>query len=115
MSVGHRLEDWELAETSLRDLYHALGQNDTPMLYDQPFDIDTEHDWPAAGGMSIDRKTVYIDRIIFEQIASNEFKACGLTPGQIVHAWVTHERVENAIIAGDNPVDTYIAAHHRAL
>lgn len=115
MSVGHRLEDWELSDTSLYDLYHELGANDTPYLFDQPFKLDTEHDWPAAGGMSIDRKTVYIDRTLYQQVMDNEFKACGLLPDQLVYGWIRHERIENAIIKGDNPVDLYYPAHCRAL
>lgn len=115
MSIGDRLEDWELSETSLRELYHALGQNDTPELFDQPYKLNTEHDWPAAGGMSLDRKTVYIDRTLYQQVMDNEFKASGLEPNQLINGWIRHERLENAIIVGDNAVDLYVPAHRRAL
>lgn len=115
MSVGHRLEDWELSDTSVYDLYHALGANDTPALFDSPYELDTAHDWPAAGGMSLDRQTVYIDRTLYQEVMDGEFKATGLTPTQIINAWVFHERVENAIVAGDNAVDEYTPAHARAL
>lgn len=115
MSIGHRLEDWELADTSLYDLYHELGANDTPWLFDQPFKLDTEHDWPAAGGMSTDRRTLYIDRTLYAQVMDGEFKASGLEPEQLIYGWIRHERIENAIIAGDNPVDLYLPSHYRAL
>ncbi len=115
MSVGHRLEDWELAETSLYDLYHALGANDTPYLFGQPIRLDTDHDWPAAGGMSLDRRTVYIDRTLYQEAMDGAFAATGLSGEQIVHCWLQHERVETAIVCGDNSIDDYIPAHRRAL
>lgn len=113
MSIGYRSE--ELSDTSLCDLYSALGEGDTPRLFDQPYRLDTEHDWPAAGGMSLDRKTVYFDRTIYQEIMDGEFKATGLEPIWFIAAWIRHECSENAIIAGDNPVDTYRPAHNRAL
>lgn len=115
MSVGHRLEDWELTDTSLRDLYHTLGEGDTPDLYDEPFEINTEYDWPAAGGMSLDRTKLYIDRTIYTEIMDGEYAKSGLSPIQIIYAWCVHERTENSIIAGDNSVDFYVPAHRRAL
>lgn len=113
MSVGYR--DEELSDTSLRELYSALGANDTPALFDEPYRLDTDHDWPAAGGSSLDRKTIYIDRILYQEVMDNAFKASGVEPAHIISAWIRHERIENTIIAGDNPVDTYIPAHNRAL
>jgi hypothetical protein len=115
VSIGHRLEDWELGDTSLYDLYHALGANDTPLLFDQPYEISFAYDWPAAGGMSLDRSTVYIDRTLYQEVMDGELKATGLEPEQLINCWIQHERVENAIITGDNPVDNYWPAHNRAL
>lgn len=113
MSVGYREE--ELSDTSLAELYASLGSEDTPGLFDSPYELDTSHDWPAAGGMSLDRKTVYIDRTLYQQVMDDEFKACGADRTLLVNAWVRHERVENSIIAGDNPVDTYLPGHNRGL
>ena len=115
MSIGHRLEDWELSETSLYDLYHALGANDTPYLFGEPIQLDTDHDWPAAGGMSIDRRTVYIDRTLYQEVMDGACRASGLSGQQLVHAFIHHERVETAIVMGDNPIDQYVPAHRRAL
>jgi hypothetical protein len=115
MSIGHRLEDWELAETSLRDLFHDLGSNDTPDLFDQPFVVDASYDWPAAGGMSLDLRRVYIDRTLYQEVMDGEYAKSGLTPDQIIFAWCWHERTENALVAGDNAIDLYTPAHRRAL
>ncbi len=115
MSIGHRLEDWELNETSLYDLYHALGANDTPVLFDQSWKLNTEYDWPAAGGMSLDRKTVYIDKTYYQQIMDGEFGKSGLEPHQLIYGHIQHERLENCLIAGDNSIDLYLPAHRRAL
>src|SRR5207253_2680853 len=35
----------------------------------------------------------------------------GMTPSQIIKAWIEHEHTEWAADVGDNPVDTYPAAH----
>lgn len=119
MSVGYRADGYrgqELADTSVCELYAALGEGDTPALFDKPYTLNTEHDWPAVGGMSLDHKTIYIDRTIYHEIMDGEFtKATGLDPQWLLAAWIRHERVENAIIMGTNPVDTYAPAHNRAL
>lgn len=115
MTISHRLESDELAQATIEDLYSALGAGDTPELFARPFSVDFDHDIPNGGGVSIDRKRVYIDRTLYQQAQDNEFKASGLTPQQVLDRWIDHERSEACIIAGDNPVDTYYPAHERAL
>jgi hypothetical protein len=115
MSIHHRADGEELADTSLWELYNVLGERDTAWLFDQKYKIDTEHDCPTGGGNTIDRKTKLIDCILYQQVMDNEFKASGLTRGQIINAWLQHEHVEICIIDGDNPIDTQPPAHDRAL
>src|ERR1043165_3767823 len=115
MSIGQRFEDEEINSASLYSLYEILGDRDTPKLFEAKFRLDTEHDIPAGGGNSLDRKTVYIDRTLYQKVQDGEFKKTGLEPRHIINAWCQHEHTEITIIYGDNPVDSYGPAHQRAL
>jgi hypothetical protein len=115
MSIGQRLEDNELSDVSLYQLYTSLGEKDTPRLYGWPYTVDTKHDVPFGGGNSIDRKTKYIDRLLFQEVMDNGLAAAGVTPQQIIDLWLLHEHTEKCILDGDNPVDTYYGGHRRAL
>lgn len=116
MAILHRaLDEDELTQASVAELYAALGEGDTPQLFERPYKIDHDHDCPAGGGSSIDRKTKYIDRILYQEVMDGEFKVTDLSPQQIIERWLDHEHVEICIIEGDNPVDTYFPAHERAL
>jgi hypothetical protein len=115
MSIGHRLDEDELSDTSLYELYSQLGERDTPRLLEQPYRLDTEHDCPTGGGNSIDRKTKYIDRLLYQEVMDGEFKATGLAPEQIIGRWLDHEHIEKCIADGDNACDTYTPCHNRAL
>lgn len=115
MSIGQRLEDEELSDTSLYELYSVLGERDTPFLFDQSYKLDTAHDWPTGGGNTVDRRIIGIDRTLYSQVMDNEFKATGLEPMHIINGWIQHEHVEICIVDGDNAVDTYQPGHRRAL
>lgn len=115
MSIGHRLADEELTQASIAELYAALGENDTPSLFEKPWTLDTEHDIPAGGGNSLDRKTKYIDRVLYEEVMDGAFRAADLTPQQIIDRWLDHEHCEKCIVDGDNAIDNYLPGHRRAL
>src|SRR6185437_3554037 len=100
MSIGHRLAEDELTQASIAELYSALGNRDTPELYQRPYKLDTDHDCPAGGGNSLDRKTKYIDRILYQECMDGEFKASGLEPQQIMDRWLDHEHSEKCIADG---------------
>lgn len=115
MAIGQRLDDDELSDTSLYELYSVLGSNDTPRLFELPYNVDTEHDIPFGAGNSIDRKTIYIDRDLYAEVMDGECAATGLTPEQLIERFLDHEHCEKSIVDGDNPVDTYYGGHARAL
>jgi hypothetical protein len=115
MSIGHRLEDDELSDVTLDDLYGILGNGDTPKLFAQSYKIDCEYDIPFGAGNSIDRKTIYFDRQLYEEVMDNAFAATGLEPQQIIDRWCDHEHAEKAVVDGDNVVETYFGAHRCAL
>lgn len=115
MSIIQRIEDDEILDVSLYELYSILGERDTPRLYDEPFTIDTGHDIPFGAGNSVDRRIKYIDRGLYQEVMDGEFTATGLDPQQILERWLDHEHTEKCIIDGDNPVDTYKPGHKRAL
>lgn len=96
------------------ELYKMLGEGDTPRLYARPICLDTGHDIPYTGGNSVDGKTVYIDRRLFADVMSGQCAVRGLKPKQLIQAWIEHEHTEWAVDAGDNPVQTYPAAHEYA-
>lgn len=116
MSIGHRLIDaYELTQASPEELYSILGAGDTPKLFGQPIKVDHQHDIPTGGGSSNDHKTIYIDRALWQEVMDGSFKASGLTSQQIIDRWIDHEHSEICIVVGDNPIDTYMPAHERAL
>lgn len=115
MSIFHRPAHDEVSDTSLYELYSQLGSGDTPKLLEQSYKIDTDHDMPTGGGNSVDRKTKYIDRILYQEIMDGAFKATQLLPQQIVDRWLDHEHTEICLAHGDNAVDTYFPCHNRAL
>jgi len=115
VTINQRLAEDELTQASIEETYSALGANDTPRLFGQHYKIDHAHDVPNGGGSSLDRKTKYIDKQLYQEVVDGEFKASGLLPQQILERWLDHEHVEICILDGDNPVDTYTPAHERAL
>jgi hypothetical protein len=106
MSTGHRSEAKPAAE-----LYRMLGERDTNELYAKPVKLDTSHDTPYGGGVSVDGKTVYVDKKLYEQVTRGAIAVRGMTPKQIIQAWIEHEHTEWSIDAGDNPADSYQACH----
>jgi hypothetical protein len=115
MAIVHRFEDEELNETSLAELFQALGERDTPLLYDRPYRVDASYDIATGAGNSNDRNTVYVDRGLYAELMGGAFNETGLTPEQILYCWIDHEHVEKCIVDGDNPIDLYEPAHKRAL
>jgi hypothetical protein len=105
----------ELTQATDEELFSALGEEDTPRLFGQVYKVDHAHDVPTGAGSSVDRKTIYIDRTLYQEVMDGEFKASDLTPQQIIDRWIDHEHIEICIVAGDNPIDTYMPAHERAL
>lgn len=116
MSIGHRaIDQEELTDASVADLYRALGDRDTPELYEASYKVDTDHDISTGAANSVDRKTIYIDRTLYQECMDGAFKKTGLNPEQLIGLWCAHEHCEKAIVDGDNEVDGYYPAHTRAL
>lgn len=115
MSIGQRLEEDEIEQATTPQLYTTLGERDTAYFYAKKYSVDTDHDIPAGGGNSLDRRIKYIDRTLYQEVMDGEFKKCGLEPDQIIRLWCDHEHVEKCIADGDNSVDYYTPAHKRAL
>src|SRR5258707_11912309 len=97
MSLAHRLEEDEIEEATVPQLYERLGERDTTRLYKQSYRIDTDHDVPAGGGNSLDRKTKYLDRDLYQEAMDGEFAKTGLEPDQIIRLWCDHEHSETGI------------------
>lgn len=116
MSIGHRqLDNEELIQASIEQLYEALGEENTPELFAQSYKTDFDHDIATGGGVSVDRKTIYIDHSLYTECMDSTFYKTGLTPQQIIERWLDHEHIEKCMVDGDNPVDNYYPAHTRAL
>jgi hypothetical protein len=112
MSAGHRAD---VRQKSEAELLEVLGQGDTPKLMAQSFAVDHAHDIAYAGGASIDRRTVYVDRTLYRDIMAGRVKARGLSPHQLIERIIDHEHTEKAVDDGNNPVDVYEPAHAYAL
>jgi hypothetical protein len=115
MSIYQRLADDELSDVSLDELLITLGEYTTARAYAKVYTINTEHGIPFAAGNSLDRKTVYIDHELYQEVMDGAFKATDLAPTQIVECWADHEHSEICIVDGDNPVDLYYGGHRCAL
>jgi hypothetical protein len=107
MSTGH----YRYEAKSEGELYKLLGQGDTAKIYARKPRIDTSFDWPYGGGNSVDGKCVYIDRALYREVMNGVVYVRGMTPSQIIQAWVDHEHTEKAVMDGDNAVDSYPPAH----
>lgn len=107
MSVGHLRHE---AKTT-QELYLVLGEADTSALYAKPVKLDTSHDVPYAGGVSVDGRTVYIDRRLYCDLRLGKVRVRGMSWRQIVACFIEHEHTEKSVDDGDNPVDVYPAAH----
>jgi hypothetical protein len=107
MSTGHRRD----ARKTDAELYQMLGEGDTSALYAKKVALDTAHDIPYAGGVSVDGKIVYIDRRLYRDVIDGRLAVRGMSPRQIIQAWIEHEHTEKAVDDGDNPVDAYLGAH----
>jgi hypothetical protein len=108
MSTGHLHGEEKKSDA---ELYQMLGEADTASLYAGKVTLDTSHDVPYAGGVSVDGKTVYIDRMLYRDVMDGNVSVRGMTGRQVIQAFIEHEHTEWAIDCGDNPVDTYPAAH----
>jgi len=111
MATGHRTK---AGVKSAAEMYQVLGERDTSKLYSRPVKIDGSYDIAYVGGNSVDGKTVYIDREFYEGIKCGSIAVRGIDPRDLIQAIVEHEHTEHAIDVGDNPVDTYGAAHEYA-
>jgi hypothetical protein len=107
MSTGHR----HGAPKTDAELYRMLGEGDTSALYAKTITLDTGHDIPYAGGASVDGRTIYVDRKLYREIMDGKVAVRGMSPRQIIQAFVEHEHTEKAVDDGDNPVDAYLGAH----
>src|SRR5580693_3107996 len=83
MSTGHRRN----ARKTDAELYQMLGEGDTSALYAKKVALDTAHDIPYAGGMSVDGKIVYIDRRLYRDVIDGRLAVRGMSPRQIIQAW----------------------------
>src|SRR6185436_6530217 len=110
MSTGHL----KLETKGNADLYKALGAGDTPALYAKPVQLDTSHTVAYGGGVSVNGKTVYIDHQLYRDVMDGRCYVRGMTPRQIIKAFVEHEHSEKSIDDGDNSIDVYEAAHEFA-
>ena len=96
---------------SVAETFQILGEGDTPKLYGKPVALDVSCDIPYTGGVSVDGKTVYIDRTIYRKVMDGKVSVRGMSPRQLITVWIEHEHAEKAIDDGDNPADAYQAAH----
>jgi hypothetical protein len=106
MSTAHRGEPKSEAE-----LNRMLGEGDTPDLAARPVKLDTSHGVAYGAGSSVDGRTVYIDAKLYREVKAGKIGSRGLDPDEIIKAWIEHEHIEWAMNCGDNPVDSYGAAH----
>jgi hypothetical protein len=107
LSTGHLKGE----KKSEKELTTVMGEGDTPTLLARHAALDTWHDIPYTGGVSVDGKTVYIDRTFYRDLMAGKIKVRGLSSRQVCDRIFDHEHSEWAIDAGDNPVDVYLGAH----
>jgi hypothetical protein len=111
MTVGHRGQEAK----PQAELNRMLGEGDTAQLAAKLVKLDTSHDVHYTGGVSIDGKTVYIDRQFHAELLAGTIAVRGMSARQVVRCLVDHEHTEKAIDDGDNPCDAYLPCHGFAL
>lgn len=109
MSIGRSVED--NGTKTLAQLFTMLGMGDTAILIAQGWTLDTNHQIPDGGGISVDRQTIFIDEELYRAIMAGEIVVEGMTAQQIVLRICDHEHTEKCVADGDNPVDVYLPAH----
>ena len=110
MAIGHK----KYEKKSTAELFKILGENDTPKIYAKPVTLNTDYDIPYGGGVSVDGKTVYIDRTLFREVQDGKVCVRGISPKQLIRAWIEHEHTEKSIAEGDNASDAYPPCHEFA-
>ena len=80
MSTGHRRN----ASKTDAEPYQMLGEGDTSALSTKKVALDTAHDIPYAGGVSVDGKIVYIDRRLCRDEIDGRLAVRGMSPRQII-------------------------------
>ena len=106
MSKGHRAQGKPEAAVT-----RILGQGDTPDLLAKPVKVNTSHGVGYGAGTSVWGDTVFIDQRLNAEISSGAVAVKGLAASDIITEFVEHEHIEQSVDAGDNPVDSYQAAH----
>jgi HK97 family phage prohead protease len=107
MSTGHV----KTGTKTVAQYYRVAGSGDTADFLAESYEIDETHDVADAGGVSVDRRTVFVDATLAKDIRSGKVVVPGMTPEQIIRQIARHEHDEISVLDGDNPVDVYDAAH----
>lgn len=111
MSTGNKRQK----RKSDAEIFRMVGLGDTPELLAKPVSVSLDYDVPYGAGVSVDGRTVYIDRRLRDEVARGKVACPGMSGRDIIRAWIEHEHTEKAVDDGDNPVDTYQGAHAFAL
>ena len=120
MSAGHPHTGKD--HRSPAELAWLRKYTDLPVLMKRFHDLDVDHDVPDGAGYNVQGTVRFIDRDFFEALLNHEHANkigldpihTGLSPEQTVECILEHEAVEKALLDGDNPIDTYKAAHDLA-
>jgi Pyruvate/2-oxoacid:ferredoxin oxidoreductase delta subunit len=111
MSSGHKRGGEDYAPRSKAEFAKLRSQGDTDDFLAQPYTINTSLDIPDVGGISLDRKTVYIDRTFAQWLRSGKVTVPNMTAENIIQAIAEHEHAEESISQADNASDMYPTSH----
>lgn len=116
MSVGH----YKHNAKTVQELKLIEGEADTSrwIAKTRKLNATTSYDVPYGGGAAVDASELYIDRQLHAEVMGTSAVAkhlwiCvpGMTGAQIIRCWLRHEGTEISCELGDNPADSYSAAH----
>jgi hypothetical protein len=114
MSVGSKHRHGGQSKT-YREYLAIAGDGDTARFIAETPAVSHEYDNAYGGGISVDRRTAYIDQWLYGEIMAGRCRVRGMSGTQLVQRIVTHEHTEKSVADGDNPVDTYWPCHEFAI
>lgn len=83
-------------------------------MWKRKFNVDTSKQIPDTAGYNVLGSVYYVDKDFADAVKAGKVVVEGMTPAQIMHAIVLHERVEKALLDALNQINTYQEAHELA-
>ena len=112
MSIGsphHRPNHRHQAE-----LHQLMATPSFKQMWARPFRVDTSKEVPDTAGYNVLGDVYFVDSFFAAAVRAGKIVVPGMSPQQILHAILLHERIEKCVLDADNDVNSYEGAHEFA-